>query len=73
MNVWPISAINQNGVGRCANCGREESISSHIIVSSSMYDGEWCCSKECAKEHDEKGCPFEYGTRYRDMQKEGEK
>lgn len=66
MNVYPISAINQDGKNRCANCGKPIDDAKQIL-SGTLYDGEWACSKECEDEHEEKGCPFESGIRYRDM------
>ena len=54
--------LNKRYVGsRCAWCGKLEEEVSHIIVSTSMYDGEWCCSRECAEKHDEHGCPLKGG------------
>lgn len=67
MNVYPISAINQDGINRCANCGKPIKDARSIIISDSMYDGEWVCCNSCADEHDTLGCPFEYGIKYRDM------
>lgn len=67
MNVFPISAYNQDGKNRCANCGKPEEDAKSIIVGSSMYEGEWCCCRECMVEHDQLGCPFESGFLYRDM------
>lgn len=67
MNVWPISAINQDGKNRCANCGKLEDEAKSVIVGSACYDGEWTCCEECDRELTELGCPFEHGIRYRDM------
>lgn len=66
MNVWPISAINQDGKTRCANCGKpiEEA---ETVLTSRLYDGEFACCSLCDDEHEELGCPFEHGIKYRDM------
>lgn len=67
MNVWPISAVHQDGRDRCANCGKPIEEARSVLFGDSMYDGEWCCCAECMDEHDDLGCPFESGIRYRDM------
>lgn len=53
-------------MSRCANCGKSDTEARSVIVSDSMYDGEWCCCNECSYEHDTLGCPMETGG-YRPM------
>jgi hypothetical protein len=67
-NVWPISAINPgpDDVNRCANCGKPIAEAREILTGR-LYDGEFACCKECDDEHEELGCPFESGIRYRNM------
>lgn len=67
-NVWPISAIyrGDEDVNRCANCGKSI-IEAREILTTRMYDGEFTCCRECDDEHEELGCPFDLGIRYRDM------
>lgn len=66
MNVWPVSAYNQDGKDRCANCGRPKE-EARSIITGRLYDGEFTCCKECDDEHEELGCPFAHGIKYRDM------
>jgi hypothetical protein len=66
MNVWPISAIKQDGKSRCANCGKPISEAREILTGR-LYDGEFACCRECDDEHEELGSPIEHGIRYRDL------
>ncbi|KYG95710.1 hypothetical protein AZE31_18190 [Paenibacillus polymyxa] len=66
MNVWPISAVKQDGQERCANCGKPISEAREILTGR-LYDGEFACCRKCDDEHEELGCPFEHGIRYRDL------
>jgi hypothetical protein len=54
-----VGAPTTDPGGRCANCGKLASLSKNCIVSMACYDGEWTCSKKCAEELDEFGCPLE--------------
>jgi len=58
-----IDCLVPDGYLRCSNCG---CIVDTPHVGMSLYDGEACCSEACVDEHDEKGCPFKHGLRYRD-------
>lgn len=42
----------------CANCGTPWSQAREHRFEQA-YDGEWFCSAECEREHEELGCPFE--------------